>query len=286
MMGMLRDAVRLVPGAKAVVGSRPVSVLRAASRRRGIVGHSLSFTALELLGRRGRLGTYTLTGSTTSVVIRHRTRDVDIFEEIFVGVPGYRPPVAVREMLGSKPLRVLDLGGNVGLFAAFVLDEFRVASITTFEPDPVNLPVLHRCRALNHGSAWQVIEACAAPKDGRVGFASGMYADSHVAFDVGDRPAIEVRAVDVLPYMAEADLIKIDIEGSEWDILADPRLATLGATVIVLEWHALHCPAPDPHHAAIEMLSKAGFTVDGLDHGYPHGTVWAWKMPAASFVPA
>jgi hypothetical protein len=107
-----------------------------------------------------------------------------------------------------------------------------------------------------------------------------MYADSHIAFD--DREAaIEVRAIDVLPCMAHADLVKIDIEGSEWDILADPRLADLGTTVVVMEWHAFRSPTPDAHDAATQLLRDAGFTVDGIDHGYPHGTVWAWKVAPA-----
>ena len=37
-------------------------------------------------------------------------------------------------------------------------------------------------------------------------------------------------------------LLKIDIEGAEWAILEDPRLAALDAEAIVLEWHAMGCP--------------------------------------------
>ena len=284
-MQALRKMVKSVPGAEAVVGSRAVRSVRAAWRRHGAVEGSLKFTARELLGPRGRLGVYTLTGSAVSVVLRHRTRDVEIFEEIFVGNPTYSPPAAVRELLSVKPLRVLDLGGNIGLFGAFVLAEFRVDSMTTFEPDPSNLPVLHQCRAINPHGRWRVIEACAAGTDGAVSFSSGMYADSHVSFDARDA-GIEVPAIDVLPYMAQADLVKIDIEGSEWDILADPRLADIGTTVVVMEWHAFRSPTPDPHRAATQLLEDAGFTVHGIDHGYPHGTVWAWKLAPALALPA
>jgi FkbM family methyltransferase len=282
---MLRKMVKVVPGAATAVDSRAIRSLRAAWRRHGAVEGSLKFTTLELLGPRGRLGTYTLTGSAVSVVLRHRTRDVEIFEEIFVGVPTYEPPAVVRDLLSSKPLRVLDLGGNIGLFGAFVLDEFDVDSITTFEPDPSNVPVLHRCRATNPDRPWQVIEACAARDDGVISFVGGMYADSHVSFDNTDA-VIEVPAVDVLPYMAQADLVKIDIEGSEWDILADPRLAGIGTTVVVMEWHAFRSPTADPHHAAIQMLEEAGFTVHGIDSGYPHGTIWAWNASPTSSFPA
>ena len=43
--------------------------------------------------------------------------------------------------------------------------------------------------------------------------------------------------VDVFPYLAAADLVKIDIEGSEWEILADARFAGIAARVLVLEYH-------------------------------------------------
>ena len=217
-------------------------------------------------------------------MLRHRTRDIEIFDEIFVGDPTYAPPARLHALLRSKPLRVLDLGANIGLFGAFALGAFDVASLTTFEPDPSNLPILHHCRVLNPGPPWKVVEACAAPEDGRASFSAGKYADSHVSFGTttGD---ITVPAIDVFPYMAEADLIKIDIEGSEWDILADPRLAGIGETVIVLEWHRLGSPTPHPFASATQLLQDAGFSVAGVDHGYPHGTLWAWNFPAVS-VPA
>ena len=61
--------------------------------------------------------------------------------------------------------------------------------------------------------------------------------------------------------------MKIDIEGGEWAILADERLAAAGAMVIVMEWHARNSPSDDPHHAATALLERAGYTVVGIDHG-------------------
>ena len=46
---------------------------------------------------------------------------------------------------------------------------------------------------------------------------------------------------DVLGQIAEADLVKMDIEGGEWGILADPRIARQRA--LVLEYHPRGLPA-------------------------------------------
>ena len=49
--------------------------------------------------------------------LRHRSRDMDILNEIFIAGT-YSPPAGIEAL---RPLRALDLGGNVGLFGAFAL---------------------------------------------------------------------------------------------------------------------------------------------------------------------
>ena len=73
----------------------------------------------------------------------------------------------------------------------------------------------------------------------------------------------------------------MDIEGGEWPILNDPRLAELRARAIVLEWHAVGCPEPDARAAALARLATAGYVGlhESEDFGY-RGLVWAWREPA------
>jgi Methyltransferase FkbM domain len=82
----------------------------------------------------------------------------------------------------------------------------------------------------------------------------------------------------VLPLIADADLLKIDIEGSEWPILADSRFKTLSARAVVLEYHPQGAPGPDPAAAAAGLLRAAAFAVgkpfDVRGHA---GVMWAWK---------
>jgi hypothetical protein len=68
-----------------------------------------------------------------------------------------------------------------------------------------------------------------------------------------------VPVVDLLKTNHDVELLKMDIEGAEWDILTDPRLSELKARAIVLEWHSIGCPEPDPHKAAARLLVEAGY---------------------------
>ncbi len=211
--------------------------------------------------------------------IRHGTRDVGIFSEVFIAGE-YDPPTAVAERLAGlgRPPRVLDLGANIGLFSAFCRERWPGARVVSVEPDPQNLALLQRTAAGT--DEIEVIAACAAERDGSVHFVAGQFAESHVADSACAEDTIEVPCVDALRLAADADLVKIDIEGSEWEILADPRLASIGAQALVMEWHEERCPHSDHPAAAHAALRDAGFQVVSEHRPVPsNGTVWALRLP-------
>jgi hypothetical protein len=82
--------------------------------------------------------------------------------------------------------------------------------------------------------------------------------------------------VDVLPQLADADLVKIDIEGAEWPILADDRFRELKARLVVLEYHAECSPQPDPAAAAEQALVSAAYEVRhvGRKPAFGAGLLW------------
>ena len=272
----LIDRFRLL---RTAVKSPRAQVLIRVARRCRIVQDPARFIVLELAASRGRAATYRLAQTPDiRLVVRHRTRDVDILDEIFGRLAAYAPPPAALEALASRGSpRVLDLGGNVGFFGAYALARFPGAKVTSIEPDPFNLPLLRRCAELNAPERWQIVEACALSYTGTVAFEAGQYADSHVAEPAAGR--VLVPGVDVLPLLADADLVKMDIEGSEWPILLDPRFKeTLSAAACVLEWHERGCPSPRPADAAAEAFRQAGYEVlPGPSGPWDHGALWAWR---------
>lgn len=227
--------------------------------------------------RRRELGRYRLRSSDLVVYVRHNTPDVNTLDQILLQ-GHYELPAPAEEALmqADRPLQVLDLGANVGIFAAYVFNDDRSARVVCFEPDSENAGVMRRSIEANPGLAWELVEACAATEDGTVRFTSGLFTNSRV--EEGGAGEL-VPAVDVFPLAERVAYLKIDIEGAEWAILADPRFATLPATVIALEYHDHLCPSSDPEGLARERLDKAGYEVaqSGLETTSGHGMLWGWK---------
>jgi FkbM family methyltransferase len=251
------------------------------------------FIVLQLVT--SRVAGHRLRGSGLTVYLRHGSRDVDVFKEVFVGGDAggsYDPP---RQLVGdleagSGPT-VLDLGGNIGLFGLYVLGRWPGAAVRSFEPDPTNLPILERAIAANGLQArWTLTPVAVGNREGEMLFVSGLLAESRLAglaetglhepgaASVQDGTKIPVRVVDLFAEDHAVDLIKIDIEGGEWSILTDPRLPELRARAVVIEWHADGCPEPDPRGAAIRLLRAAGYAGLQETEDYGHrGLLWAWR---------
>jgi FkbM family methyltransferase len=201
-----------------------------------------------------------------TIYVRHGSPDMTIFTRIFWRRM-YEPPREIRKRLLGE-LRVVDLGANIGLFSASL---GRRATVTAVEADPENAVLLRRLVATNHLS-WQVIQAYAANEAGITRFAGGRRCLSKAAPD-GE----EVEKLDVFPLFDGADLLKMDIEGGEWDILADPRFAE-APPILVMEWHSERCPSPNARLTACELLREAGYTsFQAPDTGIANGHLWAWR---------
>ena len=234
----------------------------------------------QLLPSRGR--TYRLRGSGHVVTLRHRSRDVDILNEIFGGTGGincYEPPPEVAQRLDqfSSPT-ILDLGANIGLFGVYAAARWPTARMIAFEPDPANAGLLEATIAANRlGDRWKLNRAACSNAPGTIRFVAGLLCDSRVATD-DDPQAITVPTVDIFRDEFDADFIKMDIEGAEWPILADRRLATLRASAIVLEWHRRGCPEGDARAAAERLWRQAGYEhILHVCGGASNGLMWAWR---------
>jgi FkbM family methyltransferase len=234
----------------------------------------------ECLRRRG-LFTYRLRQNGLRVAIRHGTGDVVTLGEIFHD-PYYRPTPEVERSL-VRVARIVDLGGNIGLFGAFAATRWPEAEILAFEPDPANAAVHERTITLNGlQRRWKLVSAAAGAHDGQAAFMSGGVALSHLAADEDEDEdegrTIEVPVEDVLPLLARADLLKMDIEGGEWAILGDPRFRESPPRALVLEYHPRFCPGDSPRAAAESSLEAAGMCVQSIWHREDgHGMLWAWR---------
>jgi FkbM family methyltransferase len=214
----------------------------------------------EIKPIRRRAGVYRLKGRV--FLLRHGLAgDLWIFKEIFLD-----RVYALGDRI-APPSRIVDLGGNIGLSVLHHAIMWPEAEIIAFEPDPGNVRF---CRAVfeRNRLRGELVEACAATADGTVPFAAGLHGGSHVSDDA-EGPA--VAAVDVFPYLDGADLVKIDIEGSEWPIMMDPRFAGIPAKTVLMEYHPAGCPGPDAREEAERLLRDAGFKTELIFHGDYNG---------------
>jgi hypothetical protein len=227
--------------------------------------------ALNELRRTPQPQRYRPRGAAVDVLLRHGTSDLDILDEVF-SRRLYRVPPPVRHALPPNP-RVLDLGGHIGLFGAWATTQLHPATLTSVEADPANAALLRET-----GHTWHIIETIAATEDTELPFATGGFAESQIAAHAPLRPAR-----DALPLMAEADLVKIDIEGGEWPILTDPRFAQLPTIALVIEYHPAGCPAADPRAFVHDLLAEAGYRTQEIeDVPLGAGMLWAWRQRVSS----
>ncbi|HXR29479.1 MAG TPA: FkbM family methyltransferase, partial [Solirubrobacteraceae bacterium] len=263
---LARRAIRSSPTAQAIVGSPLLRRAIGAQRAARALRPAARFLVCEL--RVGAVGGYAIAGSALKVHLRHGSRDVEIFNEIFAaGRESYEPPAEVAAVLGSLgPLSIGDLGANIGLFGIFALQRWPVASMRSFEPDPANAALLRATIAANDAAArWELVAVAVSNADATATFEAGMLSESRLAADgCTDAAMIEVPVVDLFAQLP-VDLLKIDIEGAEWAILGDARLACHPARAIVLEWHQRMCPALDPRRTARELLEAAGYEAIDVD---------------------
>jgi FkbM family methyltransferase len=255
----------------------------AAVLRSRAVRKSTPFALRELSGRHSR-HVYHVRESGLRLLIEHGTADAHALDQAFYQ-HAHEPPagaLAALEGLG-RPLSALDLGANVGLWGLWLYGRFPVARLIALEPDPENVERhLAQIRLNGLSNSWEVLEAAAVTADGPVSFTVGQATNGRVTA-TAQAGTTSVQGRDKFALLYGIDLLKIDIEGGEWAILADPRFAELSVPVVMLEYHAHSAPSSDPESDARLALERAGYATEATAETTPgFGVVWGCKRPSAS----
>jgi FkbM family methyltransferase len=177
-----------------------------------------------------------------NIVCRGATRDWDVIHELFFAA-GYGRAMDYLKSRSGHPL-VLDLGGNIGLFSLLAASTLPTGRVIAFEPGPPNYRLFDINRLANPAFTDRIElrkEAVAGRTrtmewtfDEANPGGSSLYASSGARFAVQIRAFAEV--MDSLP--GQVALAKIDIEGAEYELLAEsPQELWQRIDAISLELH-------------------------------------------------
>jgi FkbM family methyltransferase len=219
--------------------------------------------------------------------VRSQRADYHMFHRIFLA-DEYRLANLAHRGLGV----VVDLGGNVGLFAA------RAAALAerviSYEPIPESYALLEWNVA--HYKCVDTVRAAASGEAGslriyhpRTPHLSGVYSSfremgGHMSDRYDDVAAITLAEIFKRHELDRCDLLKIDVEGQEYDILyAAPEDVISRITRIHCEYHDVAREDPRSRIAALDAyLQRHGFDVELLPHRRKpnHGMLFATRNPA------
>lgn len=177
---------------------------------------------------------------------------------------------------------VIDLGGNVGFAAVHFARRWPHCRVLTVEPIPEHVVQIRRNVAANGlGSRVEIIEGAAGVALGEVSMIPDGICSRRGEGGAGE---ISVPVIDVYEAMASRQpvgLLKMDIEGAEFEILGDPRLAEIDIRMIALEWHT-YGDVSDPQFFVEARLEAAGFEIVERMQNPPHGLIYARRSGTAS----
>lgn len=127
----------------------------------------------------------------------------------------------VTAQLLKPGMKAIDVGANVGYFSVLMSELVGEAgSVHAFEPNPVIAARLRNSLAINgFADRATVYDFALGDRDGtaRLYIPERAPGGAHVLHDMSDLPGtdIRIRRFDAVPELADADFIKIDVEGAE-----------------------------------------------------------------------
>jgi len=166
---------------------------------------------------------------------------------------------------GRSAPRIIDCGANIGLAVLYWKQQFPNAEIFAFEPDPIANDALSRNIQSHSLKSVKIIRKGVWKNEGEVNFCSeGSTAGrleevNEISSEDRDSNTITVPVTRLRDYLTEqVDLLKIDIEGAEFEVLKDCSDLLYKVKNIFLEYHSFP-ERPQTLSDILCILSDNGF---------------------------
>lgn len=191
----------------------------------------------------------------------------EIFVQRFYDDGGYLASDNVRQ--------IVDLGANIGFSLLYFLHKYNSCHIIAYEPHP-GLAAQAERNLLLDGNRDRV-ELCvkAAGAVTRPMYLTNLgMGSSLTAIESSATVAVEVE--DIFPRLLRQriDILKMDIEGGEYEILNDHRFEQLEINNIVMEWHSRGGRINDKLWCE-RKLQNIGFSIVEIFTNCDYGMFWA-----------
>lgn len=170
--------------------------------------------------------------------------------------------------LNNTSLVIVDAGANIGLFSIYVNKLFLVNKLILIEPDADNLRMMKSNIALNKsilGAAnIKVIEDALYQKDGDVCFNN---LGRHNMCRISESGNLRVKAISIknlfnINNLEYVDIMKIDIEGGEWNLLTIENEQYFKVVhFLIIEYHLNFNNTDNDNVTLRNYFENIGFTV-------------------------
>lgn len=205
--------------------------------------------------------------------VMHTYKEVFFRAAYFHGIPDH--------VFSDDHIVVIDVGANVGFFSLFALQRFEHVNVYAFEPMPKNFKQLKTYYDRLDKENWSIENKAVSGKEGKITLhydASDSFtttASVHASDREPDTAVVEAVTLQNIVDkhgLGKIDLLKLDCEGSEYDILyntSDELLKKVRS--LTMETHPGD-KENESHEAMISFLESKGYTVNNDDP--PMLTAW------------
>jgi FkbM family methyltransferase len=168
----------------------------------------------------------------------------------------------INDFTTSNPSPIiLDCGANIGISVLNYKRNYPNSKVFAFEPDPNIFPVLKNNISKNRAKDVKIINAAVWIENGTSNFfCEG--ADGSKLTPNSDSPSmIKVTTVDLADYISQPiDLIKMDIEGAEFEVIPHLKNRMHYIQNFLIECH-FNSDEIEKFSTILQELGKAGFRV-------------------------
>jgi FkbM family methyltransferase len=210
-----------------------------------------------------------------------KTFKESVFAEDYIrGFPGS----VVRDL--HEPV-VVDVGANAGYFSLWWLSRHPGSKMICVEPIPENFALLKHNAALNADKKISLVNGAIGGQSGQItlryNLTDGFTTAASILKNVDGQAEISVKSFSIAQLMADfalkqIDFLKLDCEGSEYDIIYQSDEAALGKIRrIAIETH----PSAEPGQnkdALADFLRSKNFHVNTWHSNAINDMIYAWRQ--------